>query len=157
MKNKKKRLKILAHPAFQKQMGLEPSEKCRPLEECMDEIDIWRNKWYNKYLWLPFNWWFLEPIGQIPNQIKWFCQRRVRGFDDRELWGLDTSLKEWLAPRLERFIKTRELGHPSNLTERKLVNVLKKILWFARDSEKEDWKLLYGKNNKKDRFNSSTI
>jgi len=36
-------------------------------------------------------------------KLRWFWQRRVRGFDDRELWSLDISLAEYIIPRLEAF------------------------------------------------------
>ena len=35
--------------------------------------------------------------------LRWFWQRRIRGFDDRELWSLDISLAEYIVPRLKAF------------------------------------------------------
>ena len=33
--------------------------------------------------------------------FKYFIQRQIRGFDDRELWSLDTTLAKWLYPRFK--------------------------------------------------------
>lgn len=35
--------------------------------------------------------------------IKFFIQRRIRGFDDSETWSLDHSLAHHILPRLKRF------------------------------------------------------
>lgn len=35
--------------------------------------------------------------------IKFFFQRRIRGFDDSETWDLDTQFYKWIYPRLKRF------------------------------------------------------
>lgn len=39
----------------------------------------------------------------IKRKIKYFFQRRFRGFDDSETWALDWTFYEWLYPRLKRF------------------------------------------------------
>lgn len=36
---------------------------------------------------------------------KYWWQRKVKGFDDTELWSLDYSLTEFIAPRLQEFIR----------------------------------------------------
>jgi len=48
--------------------------------------------------------------------IKWWWQRRVRGFDDRELWSLDYTIAKYALPRLKRFKDTTH-GTPYNLQE----------------------------------------
>jgi hypothetical protein len=51
------------------------------------------------------------------NHLKWFWQRRTRGWDDRDLWSLDYTLAKWLLPRLVAF-RARPLGCPSMCIER---------------------------------------
>ena len=43
--------------------------------------------------------------------LKHFVQRRIRGFDDSELWSLDHSLAKLILPRLKRFRKGSH-GYP---------------------------------------------
>jgi len=40
---------------------------------------------------------------RIKKQVKWFIQRRTRGFDDRELWDLGDTIAKFIIPRLEAF------------------------------------------------------
>lgn len=35
--------------------------------------------------------------------FRWFKQRRQRGFDDRDLWNLDTTMARFILPRLKAF------------------------------------------------------
>ncbi len=44
--------------------------------------------------------WFWK---KIQRPVKFFWQRRIRGFDDSELWSLDNSLAEYILPRLIAF------------------------------------------------------
>lgn len=41
-----------------------------------------------------------------------FRQRWTRGWDDSETWSLDSTLAEWLAPRIRRFIEVN-IGIPA--------------------------------------------
>ena len=41
-------------------------------------------------------------ISRIKIAIKYWYQRRNRGWDDSETWGLDTTLAFWIVPRLKR-------------------------------------------------------
>ena len=49
----------------------------------------------------------------ISRMIKFFFQRRIRGFDDSETWDLDTQFYKWLEPRLRRFMEI-SLAYPTN-------------------------------------------
>ncbi len=48
--------------------------------------------------------------------IKFWWQRRIRGWDDRDTWSLDVSIAQFILPRLKRL---REIsnGYPEELTE----------------------------------------
>lgn len=54
-------------------------------------------------------------ISRIRIIIKLWFQRRIRGWDDREIWSLDVSLAQLTLSRLKRF-KKLSLGYPSGLT-----------------------------------------
>jgi len=44
--------------------------------------------------------------------MKHWWQRRTRGFDDSELWSLDTTITDFVAPRLRAFEKMKRCGYP---------------------------------------------
>ena len=48
----------------------------------------------------------------IAMSIRFFFQRRIRGFDDSELWSLDQTILEFILPRLKRFRALRKVGWP---------------------------------------------
>ena len=43
-------------------------------------------------------------------RLKWFIQRRRRGFDDRELWSLDHTIAKYVYPRLKVFNKLSKVS-----------------------------------------------
>lgn len=47
----------------------------------------------------------IDYLGDIirGRRLRWFIQRRRRGFDDRELWGLDFTIAKFILPRLKAF------------------------------------------------------
>jgi hypothetical protein len=51
-------------------------------------------------------------------EIKFFFQRRTRGWDDSDLWNLDVSLAKVILPRLKAFA-ANHAGYPGSLTEGK--------------------------------------
>lgn len=60
---------------------------------------------------------WLERLKQrFGRKLRFFWQRRRRGWDDSETWSLDYKLSEYILPRLKRF---REIGagvsHPCSL------------------------------------------
>ena len=52
-----------------------------------------------------------DGFGTMIRFLKYWWQRRVRGFDERELWNLDQTLTLWLLPRLRAFSRNPS-GHP---------------------------------------------
>lgn len=59
--------------------------------------------------------------------IKWFIQRRVRGFDDREVWELDSAFAKWIVPRLKEYRKIH-IGHPFNFTDKAYNQMLDEMI-----------------------------
>ena len=43
-------------------------------------------------------------------RLRWFIQRRKRGFDDRELWGLDHTIAKFIYPRIKAFRETQRIS-----------------------------------------------
>lgn len=67
-------------------------------------------------------------LDKSDKRLKRFAkQRRERGFDDTETWGLDSTIAEFTLPRLKRF---RELvcGHPGSLTMEEWEAILDKMV-----------------------------
>ena len=94
----------------------------------------------------------VDPIG-IPNVnftvtmpgapkkflAKWRSQRLKRGFDDTELYNLDTTIASFLAPRL-RALRESTCSYPSGLGMRKWKSYLKKMeTAFELYADKFNW------------------
>jgi len=66
---------------------------------------------------------FLSPKDKFQNfiwrngkrQIKFFFQRRKRGFDDSELWSLDNTIMNMVLPRLKAFRNLPPAGFPVDM------------------------------------------
>ena len=72
-----------------------------------------KDRWY-----ISLYWWIYRSIRdnyRLDRKIKWFYQRRVRGFDDMELWNLNFALSRHILPRLKAFRNLPLNGYPSNL------------------------------------------
>lgn len=50
-----------------------------------------------------------------PREKKWAKQRKERGFDDRELWAMDSTITSFILPRLKAFAKHGH-GYPAGMT-----------------------------------------
>lgn len=60
--------------------------------------------------------WRLWDRHLAPDQLRWkvvaFFQRRIRGFDDSELWSLDYTILKFILPRLKRYRASNRIGWP---------------------------------------------
>lgn len=54
-------------------------------------------------------------LRRIRQWVKFWWQRRTRGWDDSELWSLDVTLAQHIAPRLRR-LKLIQHGYPHDHT-----------------------------------------
>ena len=45
---------------------------------------------------------------KIRRAIKYWWQRKTRGWDDSEIWSLDHTFIDWFLPRMERLDKIRK-------------------------------------------------
>lgn len=50
-------------------------------------------------------------------EAKWFTQRGMRGYSDRDTWSIDYYLCSWM-PQALTTLKKRKIGHPIGLTKR---------------------------------------
>lgn len=62
------------------------------------------NKLCSRYGWEPPGWW------------RWWWQRRIRGWDDREIWDLHIEIARFALPRLEWYRAT-VTGYPGEFSE----------------------------------------
>ncbi len=60
---------------------------------------------------LTMTWW-----KKIKRSVKFWWQRRTRGWDDSETWNMDLTFAEFILPRLKRF-KILTNGYPASLDE----------------------------------------
>lgn len=60
--------------------------------------------------------------------IRLFCQRMIRGWDDSDTWSLNTTIAEFVYPRLKRFIEIRA-SIPIGMTGPEWDEILNKILF----------------------------
>ena len=57
-------------------------------------------------------------LWKLSRAVKFWWQRRTRGFDDSALWNLDQSLAKLIAPRLRAFrgeYTNKMGGHPAEI------------------------------------------
>ena len=89
-------------------------------------------EWLQSFLWAI--WRFYDKWlkwRRVKTRIKYFFQRRTRGWDDSELWNLDHVIAKFIVPRLKEFKKckpyfqeSREVPDSKNWN-----NILDKIIW----------------------------
>lgn len=65
---------------------------------------------------------------RVIRSVKYFYQRRTRGWDDRELWNFDWTLAKYALPRLKRF-KQETFAYPSGLTVEEWDHILDEMIW----------------------------
>ena len=76
---------------------------------------------------------------RIPRWLRFFWQRRRRGFDDSDTWSLDSTVSEFVLPRLRRF-KEVNIGYPGSLTPEEWDLILDKMIAaFEFGASEERW------------------
>lgn len=75
---------------------------------------------------------------RVTSALTWFFQRRIRGWDDRELWNLDSTFARYMLPRLKRFKETTD-GYPGELTEQQWDAILEEIIWSLEYILGDQW------------------
>lgn len=79
-------------------------------------------------------------------------QRLERGFDSSELWSLDCTIAEFIAPRLKAFkeVSADNGDHPGRLTQKEWQDILSQMIEgfeiypdhfnWPNDKQEENWK-----------------
>ena len=73
-------------------------------------------------------------------KVRYWWQRRTRGFSDDVTWSLDAEIAKFIAPRLKRF-KELNNGFPGQLTSEKWDEILDEMIWAFEfhASEESSW------------------
>lgn len=93
----------------------------------------------------------------MKRQIKWFWQRLTRGFDDRETWSLETTIAEYILPRLVRFKEINNC-HPHDMTEKQWDAYLSDMIYAMRfsalqwETNESDWDFVRIENGRESLF-----
>lgn len=70
-------------------------------------------------------------------QPLWKEQRETRGFDDTETWDLQSTIADFLVPRLERF-KELNCGYPPEMSMKKWENILQTMIDGFKEMQRID-------------------
>lgn len=65
---------------------------------------------------------------ESPRARKFRNQRLERGFDDSEMWNLDSTIAQFILPRLKRYKHLGKKCHPSELTYQQWQKYLSKMI-----------------------------
>lgn len=74
--------------------------------------------------------WLQRLKSKLPSKrdIRFWWQRRTRGWDDGDTFSLDHSLAKVILPRLKRFQEVRG-GHPADMTDDEWEKILSEMVW----------------------------
>lgn len=61
-----------------------------------------------------FRWKIIDPIRQFPREVKYFFQRGIRGWSDRDIWGFDYFLAGVILNGLVQLRATKH-GYPATM------------------------------------------
>jgi len=135
-----------------------------PYEYQSGEELTWFESWKPRNFWQETWWWIRHGlwnyVRDFPREVYWFCQRGMRGYSDRDTWGLDYHLARIIAEGTAQ-IKKYKSGHPADITEKQWDIILNEIIWtFEMATEILDNSVYYMKYvdwNKDDyeRFNKT--
>jgi hypothetical protein len=75
-------------------------------------------------------------IRRIPRSLKFWWQRRTRGFGDDELWNLDSTIARFVLPRFRAFRRDKSEWH---VTDAQYEADLTEIEWALEKMASHDW------------------
>ncbi len=64
----------------------------------------------------------------ILRSLKHWWQRQTRGFDDAELWNLNTAIAEFVLPRLKAFRELPPMSTPCRKSEKQWAKILDEMI-----------------------------
>ena len=89
--------------------------------------------------------------GNMPDSELYKKQREERGWDDTETWNLDSTIAQFVYPRLKRFIELEPAGYPGQCfkTYEDWIEALKKMLYsFEHIINEDDYEINNDVNKK---------
>jgi hypothetical protein len=72
----------------------------------------------------------------LPKEIKWFCQRGIRGYSDYDTWDMDYWFLNTVVPMLKSLRKNKH-GYPGNITQEEWDNILDKMIFYFTEANEE--------------------
>lgn len=85
-----------------------------------DIIPDWMTRYsppFGKYHYAAYAYRPHKYIRDLFLEAKWFIQRGMRGYSDRDTWSIDGYLCSWM-PQALTTLRKRRIGHPTGLTKR---------------------------------------
>lgn len=61
--------------------------------------------------------------------LRYWWQRRTRGWDDSDLWDLAETTAKFMLPRLRRFVEYHH-GYPADLDPQEWNRILGEMIWL---------------------------
>lgn len=90
-------------------------------------------------------------IHDVKQWFKWTYQTWTRGYSDCNIWNLDSTIAQFILPRLKAFQNLERRGHPHNLTAKQWESALLDMVYAMEMSAKGDWNLPKKYDEKKHR------
>lgn len=76
---------------------------------------------------------------RLKRKIKFLYQKITRGFNDEEIWNLDTTIANFVIPRLKAYKESCGLiSLPPDLTSEEWTNIIDDIIYGLEASVTED-------------------
>ena len=72
--------------------------------------------------------WFIDNPQDFCREVKWFIQKGIRGWADKDTWDFDNYISTVIQNALLHFKKNKN-GYPHNLTEEEWNEILNKIIY----------------------------
>lgn len=112
------------------QLGINLEEVCREMKNRKYSI------FERTYSFLKWN--MYEKVLSFPYEIKYFYQRGVRGYSDRDVWNFNDYLAKIISEGCSKMSK-QCYGYPSGMSTEKWKSILTEIsTGFKEDSNDDD-------------------
>lgn len=88
------------------------------LKQMLERREAFHKTWCYRYIycwWYPVRRFIIHWVTCWHKELKWFIQRRVRGYDDSDMWDLYSYLGNHIVKCLKQFIKGGGCSYPSRM------------------------------------------
>ena len=73
---------------------------------------------------------------RLPHCVRYWWQRRVRGWDDSDTWSLSSTIATFTLPRLKRLVELNN-GYPGDMTKKQWDLMLLDMIYALEVCERE--------------------